>query len=181
MWVASASEIAAWWRRRASVRLSFEARGRDAWVVRALDELGRSLEPLGQQRRTQETLGIGQLRVTGTKATTERNELVARGPKIPGIAVSRRSSASAISTLANLGYHVAVTDDRAGHALALDLPDYGPEDERGLVDRVASEGGAVARIAPWPAGTRGAITVSGDLDALSLADFARRVVAVSAP
>ena len=86
-----------------------------------------------------------------------------------------RSSREAITTLAELGYIVETGERADGYAVHLgsvDTHDYGAIDAcRRVIDESRRP---LVRFATWPERAQSALSVTGDIDALTIWDFVQR-------
>ena len=92
----------------------------------------------------------------------------------PFIGVSPASAPYLTNFLRQQGYIVEPADSRGTHALYLDLPSFGYEDERSLLPQIETSDCPLVRLGRWPNGARSALCVTGDIDALTLWDYGLR-------
>ena len=58
----------------------------------------------------------------------------------------------------------------------LDRPDFAPETAAPLLAELAAAEGPLVQVGRWPHGAQGALVLSGDVDAITLWDYALRLV-----
>jgi peptidoglycan/xylan/chitin deacetylase (PgdA/CDA1 family) len=154
VWVASLGDVADWWRQRHKSRLDLQG-APGHW---RLTVCGPSR--LVTYFARQQLIGEGSLSID-----TELKPVVRCSPAWSPAVVQR---------IRDAGYLVESTNP-SSPALNLDerLPrDTTPDD---AVRFIQENDGDLVRIAPWPAGNESCLSISGDLDAITLFDFAMRI------
>ena len=149
VWVTRLVDVAAWWRERA-----------ECTVDRTVTPEGHRVLTLRGSTRTCLERG----------AVSGRRIVVADG-SAPFLGVSADVTPSTRESLASLGY---LLEEQAPERCVFHLRRDQPVD-RALVDQLEAQ--PLVRVARWPDGARAALCISGDLDALSLVDYARRLSA----
>ena len=101
-------------------------------------------------------------------------------PSKPVIGAGPAWPAATLQRLHEAGYLCErIAADRAAcdRRFALDLDRALPADTLpdAVVRFVAERDADLVRIQPWPAGYRSCLSVTGDIDAMTLVDFARRI------
>lgn len=154
-WLAQMKEIAAWWdaRTHASVK-----------VVPAPD---------GQYEATLSgPPGLGLVAhdpVSGVSLSLKQGRRL-RSPARPVIGVAETAPQSLRHNIRQLGYFYEITADSTAANLYID----GEVDAAELGNRVGKCPGPLLADTRWPAPYKAAITVTGDIDCLTLGDFVRR-------
>lgn len=159
VWLARLEDIGRWWSARGACHLvaedtptgfSVRAEG-PAPVQLLLRRAGADLEEVVQPGRCIELAGT-------------RRPLVGLAPT---------ASSSVADFLADEGYLV----DRSAPADACGayLTDEMAEDEMAIRESLRTAPGPLVRIAPWPVGYRSALALTGDVDSLTVQDFALRL------
>ena len=166
VWIAPLQKIAAWWRRRGQTRLAVESDGCGAHRVR----LDGDPEATLLVRNHPE---VDSLPWHGADRVARGRRFELRGARKPVVGVSPRTPASVLALLAEEGYPVQRGDDPAHFGAWVDAP--GSWDERMVLDAVEAAPGPLVRLARWPAGARSALAVTGDIDCMTLQDFALRL------
>jgi hypothetical protein len=155
IWIATLGEIADWWRERNAARVNVQGNGRqwsltvDAPAAAVTTCAGRSIT------------GSGSLTVDG--------------PSKPIIRCGQTWPDGVRQRLRDAGYVTTADGDSSGYALDLDraLP---VDTQADMVVRFVREHDQnLVRIQPWPDGYRSCLSVTSDLDALTLIDFAMRL------
>ena len=159
VWIATLDEIARWWVERSTHRVE---------CVRE-----------GEGFRVTVTAGEGTtviVREDGAERTVDPGTFVVRGSARPVVGVGPQSEREAVQALEDLGYVVETATDPA--AFAVFLGDVRGDDRERIdacVERIAAAPGPMVRLGVWPRGHRSALAITGDIDALTLQDFAARL------
>lgn len=156
VWIAPCGEIADWWRTRDSAQLSVEPAAEGCWRIAVTGP--DAMETVCASDRV---TGSGKITVLAS-----RKPVVHCGPAWPDATRQR---------LHDAGYWVEQGGDPAGYALDLDaaLPPSLPADL--VVLKVREHDDELVRVNPWPAGFRACLSITADIDALTLYDFAMRL------
>jgi peptidoglycan/xylan/chitin deacetylase (PgdA/CDA1 family) len=170
VWIARLDEIARWWEARAQSTISvccpedgcfhITADGPDGLVI-----LVRGLRPLSASSAWDDTYRL----VEGTAVDLEADCR-------PFVGVSPASDPHLADFLRQQGYIVETAYRRDSHSLYLDWPAFVPEDQRLLLDRIEQGNEPLVRLGRWPGGARSALSVTGDIDALTIWDYVLRFV-----
>jgi hypothetical protein len=94
----------------------------------------------------------------------------------PFIGVTSRSSTRLASFLRQQGYIVEQAGNDRMHALTLDRPEFSREDERSLLATIEDDDFPLVKLGRWPDGYRSALSITGDIDALTLWDYGLRLL-----
>jgi len=158
VWLATLDEIAQWWVDKSGNTAEFvRENGEYTAHVKACD--GTSLY----------------LREEGAERMIEPGDIRVRTDNRPCVGVAPGSERRAIQMLHDRGYIVDVgdsTEDFAIHLGKLESASY--DVIRALLDRLDAFPGPLVRFGAWPHGSRSAMSVTGDIDALTIWDFLHR-------
>lgn len=168
IWLAPLHEIATWWRERshASVEVHDFGSGEFRVSVRGpegVTVLGRGLEVPGERSSD------GYIQMQDT-------DFSVRATRRPFVAVHPSSAPSLISFLKEQGYIIEMADSADDHTYFLRRERFRREDQRGLIAELEGGRFSLLRLARWPRGTRSALSITGDVDALTIWDYASRFV-----
>jgi peptidoglycan/xylan/chitin deacetylase (PgdA/CDA1 family) len=169
VWVARLDEIADWWRARtaATYQVTQLSAGTFRLVVDGppgLTLLSRGIEV---EAPSEPWFGDDR-RVLG-------NELTFQSERLPFIGVSPDCSLALASFLRQQGYLIVQEGDLACDCVFyLEQRDFGPKDERALLRQLEGNW-PLLRLARWPDGAQCALSITGDIDALTLRDYTLRV------
>ncbi len=169
VWVARLSEIAAWWRARAAATVNVQEKDGDAWHISVTGPPGTVI--LARQVKVLESTrpwADGYRRVEGTSCTVraERRPFVGASPTCPP---------ALLDFVRRQGYIVQVGGDRRRYSIYLDQPQFSPQDELPLLAQIEDGDGALVRLGRWPDGARSALSITGDIDALTIGDYGLRL------
>jgi hypothetical protein len=92
----------------------------------------------------------------------------------PFIGVSHSSSPRLVTFLRQQGYIIEQAKDDQRHTLYLDRPRFNIEDERPLLTAIEQGDFPLLRLGRWPYGARSALSITGDIDALTIWDYGLR-------
>lgn len=165
VWVSRLDEIAAWWRRRAAWNASID---RAHVRVTAPDEATILSRLIG---------GPGASPWFGTfQVATGRDFPLAPDGTLPFVGVPGGDGLPLVDALRDEGYVVEVGEAASRCGTVLDPLTLGHfPSERAVLAFLDAADTPLIRIWRWPNGARSALSVTGDLDALSLVDYAARV------
>lgn len=187
VWIASLGELSDWWLSRAAARLTVE-RAADGWSVAVEGPAGVQPETLSPVLSAlADPIGVGAASAgpggavrAGAAGTPPGRALRVEGEAWPGVGVGGAAGEATVARLRALG--LAAEESQPGRTYAATLDDTSDAAFVALARRVGrSEGlaGPLVRLAHWPKGYRSAVAITGDLCAITLYDFARRVAGVS--
>lgn len=167
VWIAGLDEIASWWLRRQ----------RSVLEVQQLDN-GRYRVHL--EGEPEATLLVRELPTVDTIPWYGR-DLVARVGSFelasavkPVVGVSTQSPKAVLDLLYEEGLPAEISDDREQFGAYIDIPS-GELDEVGVLTEIERAPGPLVRLGRWPSGARSALAVTGDIDSITLQDFALRL------
>lgn len=165
VFIARLDELAEWWQRRSRFQLL---------VTRTAD---------GRQRIRLDADDDGTLLVRGLDvpsspwygkdAISKSRDFEVVGGRIPIAAVSRRTPQGVRDFLNEEGVPFEVSDDGDRYGARVDLAS-GEWNEADVLDTIEAAPGPLVRISRWPRAARSALAVTGDIDALTIYDFAVR-------
>ena len=168
VWVAPLHEINTWWREKAALH------------VRIIDDgalLNITVAP--PQRATLLVRGIetGEAEPwDGVYRWARQGTLRLPAQPRPLLGLDPGAPAATVQFLVNLGYLLDVSDTAPQCAVYLSQSTLAQfENEAALVEHIEGAPGPLARLWPWPNGMRSALCITGDLDALTLVDYASRL------
>lgn len=169
VWIARLDELARWWADR-SVATVAVREGAAGWLhvdvrgPRGLVVQARDVEIIGAEPR-----GDGTVRV-------DRTRFDVRAAVRPLVAVHPASSDRLTAFLREQGYVAEVADAPDGYGWFLRRERFGAEDELPLLRELEAGRAPLLRLARWPGAAKSALSVTGDVDALTIWDYASRFV-----
>ncbi len=169
VWMTSLSRIAHWWKARSESKVRVAQDGADETCVTAqgpegLTLLARHVQVTSAAHAWDETHVQGEGRV-----------LSFRSARRPFIGIAPDAPAGLASFLRQQGLIVEPAESGAEYAYYLDRVRFAREDERSLLDEIERGDFPLVRLGRWPHGARSALAVTGDIDALTIWDYARRL------
>jgi peptidoglycan/xylan/chitin deacetylase (PgdA/CDA1 family) len=165
VWLATLHQIASWWRRRARFKLDVLPAGARCFRVHLQADSDASLLVYGHG-------GAGFRPWHGKAELAETPIQEIESVRKPVVGVSTSTPAGAIAFLREEGFATEVAAGPEGLGAFLDLgQDWSPV---GLLAELDSSPGPLVRIWRWPGSARSALAVTGDLDSITLQDFALR-------
>jgi len=169
VWIARLDEIADWWSRHAALKAkiipgeSGEYRLEVDQLV-GLTVLGRNVNFLNS---TEEWDGK-YVRVTS-------DDIRFRFETKPIIGISPSSDPMVESFLRQQGFIVEMAKDSEKYSIFFDRPKFSREDERKLLTEIEESDSGLVRLSRWPHGAKSALSITGDIDALTIWDYGFRI------
>lgn len=170
IWVATLKEIAEWWQARAG--FSFEVLPSGVGKYKVQGECSERATLLVKNAGVNVAVNDW---FNGYKIISDRN-FVLESPRRPVIGVSTGSSPAAVNFLKAEGYIVEEGDNPDNYGIYLNnLTQFNEIDEVPLSQKVENSGAPLLRFWRWPNQARSAVSVTGDIDSITLIDFVLRV------
>jgi peptidoglycan/xylan/chitin deacetylase (PgdA/CDA1 family) len=166
VWIATLERIAEWWRRRARTRLEVLPLEDGRYRVRMDGDPSAALLVRGLPTVDAEPW-------TGPDRIARAPEFEVSSGRRPVVGVSPRTPPSVLGFLAEEGFPAERGEDPARFGAWVDAD--GSTDEKRILAMVDACDGPLVRLARWPAGARSALSVTGDIDCMTLQDFALRL------
>ncbi|MEO6892742.1 MAG: polysaccharide deacetylase family protein [Ktedonobacteraceae bacterium] len=182
VWMARLDDVAQWWKERAQFKLQITPQAPGHWRVEATCTpratlLARHLEVEGQP-------------VTpwyGTDVRLPAHSCIVQAARCPCIALSPQTPQEIMDFLHEQGYPAVygAWEEAATYALYLDMPTGSGTSRQEqmqrrslLVEQIEALEAPLIHFAPWPAGCRAALAISGDIDSITIQDFFLRILEV---
>ncbi len=190
VWVARLQDIAAWWREKSSYRVDLlggeihlRCDDRATVLARGLDVGGGDGEAnpytwghLAFSAGGTVVEGDGRDRASGGYYRLHDRVLRLPTGKLPFVGLAAGAPQWTTLLLSELGYIVELGERAQDCATYLDGRTLqGVRNEIELVSRIEAAGKPMLRYGPWPDGAQSAVSITGDLDALSLVDYTYRL------
>lgn len=171
VWLARHVDIALWWRERARTEVTVEPLPAGRCRLRVHGPDGTTLLARGVGREV-----AGMRAPESAYVAVPDGELEFAAGHKPFVGVSPTTTVAAVEFLRNHGYVVERTRRPLEYAAYVDRGEFTRRDGRALVAEIERTATALVRLAPWPHGARSALSVTGDIDALTIGDYALRAV-----
>ena len=180
VWVASLREVEQWWRERRAFRFTFEATGEATWRVMAS---GTPRTTILARHLTVDGATISPW--SGAESRVDGREFTVHAGVCPCVALSPQTSSAVEDFLLEEGYPVQRVEPAhaPGYAGYLDMPD-GLGETR--AEQIARRSALLAeiealeqpllRFGVWPDRARAALSITGDIDSITIQDFFLRIV-----
>lgn len=169
VWVARLDEIANWWRDRTAATVNINEMKDNTFQVTVAGPPGTTL--------LARNIDVSEPTETWADGYRKVDRLTCRlqSEHRPFIGVSPSSSVDLRNFLRQQGYLVEVNDKRHLYSIYFDQLDFAPDDEYHLLNAIEKNTKPLVRLARWPYGTRSALSITGDIDALTLWDYGLRL------
>jgi len=169
VWIARMDEIAQWWLQRSQVKpviLSTKPGEYSIKVqrIQGLSVLGRNVDLLTPNKKWDENYRVAQ-----------GNTILLRSSLRPFIGISPQSDPALESFLRQTGYIVEATLTPHSHSIFLDYPTFSREDEKPLLRKIEGLDKSLVRFGRWPHESKSALSITGDIDALTIWDYILRL------
>lgn len=171
IWLATLREIAEWWQERNNFQFQIESDGDGKYKIKA-------------NCSTRATLLVKNAQVNVPVAdwcngyqSIDSRDFILESAKRPVIGVKPDSSSHAIQLLRNEGYIVESGEKSGDYAIYLnELKRFDKADEKALSDIIEQSDAPLVRYWRWPNQSRSAVSITGDIDAITLNDFILRIL-----
>lgn len=169
IWTARLEDIAEWWKQRDEAVVVVEDEG-PGWIRIVVDgPPGVTLLARGFPVRDAIAWGDGCYAVTGGRLSVDAHVR-------PFIGVHPSTPAWLQTTLRAQGYVVEVSEDARRYAHYVHRSSFSPSDGPLLVNDIERDHFPLVRLGRWPNGARSALCLTGDVDALTVWDYAFRFI-----
>ena len=171
VWIARLDEVATWWRSRTETTYRVVRETKNSFRLTVNGPPGTTV-----LARSVAVEAPTKPWINGYRCVLS-NDFVFRADKLPFIGLSLDSPSALISFLQQQGYLVETDADAQSCTFyhRLERTNFTPEDERPLLAQVERGTWPLLRLARWPYGAQSALSVTGDIDAITLWDYVLRV------
>ena len=170
VWLATLREITEWWQERNNFEFQIESDGDGTFKLKA--DCSERATILAKNIRVNVPVKDW---CNGYQSIDSR-DFILQSSKRPVIGVKPDSSLKAIQLLRNEGYIVETGTQRDDYAIYLDdLENFDAVNEKALSDKIEQSDAPLIRYWRWPDQARSAVSVTGDIDAITINDFILRI------
>lgn len=182
VWITSLKAIAGWWKERSQFRLSIEPQAPGRWRVEAHCTPRAAL--LARHLTVEDQPSTPWM---GADIRIDAHSFMLDAVTYPGVGVSPRTPEEVIGFLYEQGYPAQrCSQEASGNcALYVDLPaglgatrEVQAQRKSALVQQVETLATPFLHFGCWPEGSRAALAISGDIDAVTVQDFFLRILEV---
>jgi peptidoglycan/xylan/chitin deacetylase (PgdA/CDA1 family) len=168
VWIARLDEIAAWWRERTNATVQITDVGDSQFRVTVAGPEGITV--LARSAQVDAPTAPWAESYQQVKATT----FTVRAPTRPFIGLSPTASPQLADWLRQQGYIVETSPEGDHYSYYLDQAEFAAEHKRPLLAQIEQAEHPLVRLSRWPNGARSTISITGDIDALTLWDYGLR-------
>jgi peptidoglycan/xylan/chitin deacetylase (PgdA/CDA1 family) len=167
IWIARLEHIARWWRDRERGSIAIEEVDSGRLRIRAqgprdLTVLARGLSVPDSQPWADGWVVIPSM---GSELRTDRR---------PFIGIHPSTASPLAGLLREQGYIVEISERHEQYHCYLRRPRFSPADKGSILARIEQSGSPLVRLGRWPNGAKSALAITGDVDALTIWDYAFR-------
>ena len=169
VWIASHEEIARWWTCRRDATVSVRETGGTRLGLTITGPVGLTVLARKLDIPDLEPWADGYERVLGRHFDVD-------GVPRPFLGVPPSAPPPLVDFLRDQGYLVEVSTERQNYTHFIERESFTRRDERQLVEEIDGGSFPLLRLGRWPRGARSALSITGDIDALTIRDYAYRMV-----
>jgi peptidoglycan/xylan/chitin deacetylase (PgdA/CDA1 family) len=171
VWVTTLSKITEWWNERAKFSLKINSQGNGRYGVQA--ECSEKATLLLRNCKVNAPVS----RWSNGYQSVSIRDFVLESPKRPVIGVSPNCSLGAVSFLNREGFVVEQSDQRDNYGVYFNnLAHFKETDEKWLTEELQQSNTPLIRYGRWPNRAKSALSITGDIDSMTLGDFALRIL-----
>ena len=168
VWIARLDQIADWWRARSAAGIEIADIASGEFQVTVKGPPGTTVLARGVET------DASTLPWNNGYRQIEATTFIVRSPVRPFIGLSADVSSALAHFVRQQGYIVESGGKEQNHALYLGQSEFRAEDQRPLLARIEGAQRPLVRLGRWPNGAQSALTITGDIDALTLWDYMLR-------
>jgi hypothetical protein len=169
VWIAPHEEIARWWHERGRASIEVADRGEGHLRVCVRGPVGITTLARGLEIECAEPWADGYDLVHGTRFDVR---VAAR----PFIGVHPATPRALSDFLREQGFVVETSEDDRAYTCFLRRSHFTRRDQRALLDEIDRASFPLLRFGRWPQGAHSALSITGDIDALTLGDYVYRIL-----
>jgi len=171
VWIATLREIAEWWRERDKFTFKIEHRSDGRYGVKAeCSERATILLKNGK-------VNVSADRWLDSYLYIRDRDFSLESPVRPVIGIAAGSSTTAVKFLQSEGYIVEFNKKPEECGIYLDdLKKFNQADEKALSKKIEQSNAYLLRYWRWPDGARSALSITGDIDSITITDFIMRIL-----
>jgi peptidoglycan/xylan/chitin deacetylase (PgdA/CDA1 family) len=171
VWVATLKEVAEWWRERNDFTFKITRLGAGQYQVQAncSNRANILVKNAGVNVAHEDWMNGYQI--------VKANDFILESPHLPVIGLSPDISPNVSKILKNEGYVVEISNKSADYGVYLNDPLwFKDKDEKLLFYHIENSGAPLLKYWRWPDKNRSALSVTGDIDSITITDFVLRII-----
>lgn len=169
VWIARLDEIASWYIALGRATFDYRQENNNLYHISISAPAGATI-----LLRSLKALTVTHPWAQGYHMVVEK-EFILQSTVRPWIGLSPGSPASLERFLRHQGYLVEISSESTAYTYYLDRKSFNQLDERALLADLGCENLPLVRLSRWPNGARCGLAITGDVDALTIWDYGRRL------
>jgi hypothetical protein len=170
VWVARLDEIATWYGNLGQANFELLNNGGDLYSIKINAPGGATV-----LARSAEIMASTQPWKKGFQIVLS-NQFSLRCNERPILGLAPGCPSSLVRFLRCQGYLVELGTDPRAYTVYIDRNSFEPKDERSLLAEMEQSNRPLVRLSRWPAAARCALVITGDVDAFTIWDYAKRIL-----
>jgi peptidoglycan/xylan/chitin deacetylase (PgdA/CDA1 family) len=169
VWISSLGNIYAWWKEKEGFTITLKNEGNSEYQVEA-------------KCSPRATLLVRSKYLAGSEfysgySVMKKQRFSIRSNKVPIVGIPKDSSRELVSFLKNEGFIFEMSEEKERYSVYLNnAEDFLEKDEVKTLETIHSSDLPLIRFWRWPGECKSALSITGDIDALSSADFLLRIL-----
>lgn len=168
VWITRLDKLASWWRARSQATITVDSACRGELCLNLAGPEG-----LTMLIRSVDVQGPVHPWLNGYQCSEARH-LVVKTPLRPFIGVPTNTPPEWVGFLREQGYLVEISDQSRDYSIYLNRPDPLPENRHAILAQIEKSDKPLVKLGRWPHNTCSALSITGDIDALTLWDYGLR-------
>lgn len=168
IWIARLDEIAIWWRDRATATVDIKSIDDNKFRILVTGPANTTVLARHVRSETQTKPWANGYHQVMAKSFT------AKAPLRPLIGLSPEASPELASFLRQQGYILEISEARNHFSYYFSQTNFQAMDQRQLLNHIEGTNRPLIRLGRWPNSARSALSITGDIDALTLWDYGLR-------
>lgn len=189
VWIAQLGEIAKWWKEKDKFEAEIQQKSKNEYqvnlscsdratvLIKNLD-IQNAANALNAHNETNETDQTDQIDENwyGSYRVVNQKNFAVKSNCRPVIGIAPGSSPELISFLKQDGYMIEVNDKKSDYGIYLEgITEFPPERKLEIINKIENTDAPLVRFWRWPNKARNALSITGDIDAITIWDFILRL------
>lgn len=168
VWRANLGQIASWWRTRFDSGIKVDSLQNGKLSLQITGPPGTTLLLRHLEADVPTKPWFGEYK------RAEGLDCILETERRPFIGISPDTPLSVSQFLRQQGYIVEIATESSLYSHYIVMDQFGPENQRTLLNELEAQDFPLARLSRWPYGTKSALCITGDIDGLTIWDYAMR-------